>query len=131
MKSNVQPAHKETGKDSQAESHTSDVPPEFNITRRQIDILVGASLAAHTPGHITGQDIKRIVNDQDKRVLDKSTVYTNLDTLVDAGYIKKSRHDRRDNSYDITPTGREVVQARKEWLAQGAPTNDYAVTDDD
>jgi DNA-binding PadR family transcriptional regulator len=45
-------------------------------------------------------------------------LYPNLDTLVDAGFVRKGRHDRRTNFYQLTESGRQALQEREQWEAK-------------
>ena len=45
-------------------------------------------------------------------------LYPNLDTLIDKGYVTKSKLDDRTNRYELTDTGRAVLAERREWEAE-------------
>jgi DNA-binding PadR family transcriptional regulator len=45
-------------------------------------------------------------------------LYPNLDTLVEAGLLDKGEIDKRTNSYTVTDSGREVIEARTAWENQ-------------
>lgn len=42
-------------------------------------------------------------------------LYPNLDTLVDKGFIKKGKQDKRTNYYELAGQGRREIRARREW----------------
>jgi DNA-binding PadR family transcriptional regulator len=45
-------------------------------------------------------------------------LYPNLDTLVEAGLLDKGEIDKRTNSYTVTDSGLEVIEARTAWENQ-------------
>ena len=45
-------------------------------------------------------------------------LYPNLDTLIDKGYVTKSKLDDRTNRYELTDAGRSVLAERREWEAE-------------
>jgi transcriptional regulator, PadR family len=44
-------------------------------------------------------------------------LYPNLSTLIDEGYLMKSRIDDRTNRYELTDAGQELLAERREWEA--------------
>lgn len=44
-------------------------------------------------------------------------LYPNLDELADRGYLVKTRHDERKNTYSLTDRGRALIVERHEWEA--------------
>ena len=45
-------------------------------------------------------------------------LYPNLDTLIDKGYVTKSKFDDRTNRYELTDAGRSALAERREWEAE-------------
>ena len=45
-------------------------------------------------------------------------LYPNLDTLIDKGYVTKSKLDDRTNRYELTDAGRDVLAERREWESE-------------
>ena len=45
-------------------------------------------------------------------------LYPNLDTLIDKGYVTKSKLDDRTNRYELTDAARSVLAERREWEAE-------------
>ena len=63
-----------------------------------------------------GMGIKRSLEEYYGEGLNHGRLYPNLDDLVEYGLVEKSELDKRTNQYAITDAGRELVQARIEWL---------------
>lgn len=47
-------------------------------------------------------------------------LYPNLDTLVELGFLEKFELDKRTNLYELTDSGRAVLEARAHRLADAA-----------
>lgn len=45
-------------------------------------------------------------------------LYPNLETLIDKGYVTKSKFDDRTNRYELTDAGRSALAERREWEAE-------------
>ncbi|MEF8779267.1 MAG: PadR family transcriptional regulator [Haloferacaceae archaeon] len=82
----------------------------FGLTSFQRDLLYVIT----GKSQLSGQDIKDELSD-DFGEITHGRLYPNLDTLVEKGYVKKGKIDRRSNYYEITPYGRKQLQARREW----------------
>lgn len=81
------------------------------LTGFQRDLLVVLS-GMETP---SGSEImSEVENEQDRSVL-HGRLYSNLDELVEAGYVEKGELDGRTNYYAITDEGYENLQTRHEW----------------
>lgn len=62
-----------------------------------------------------GQEIKSELERSQGRTIQHGRLYTNLDALVEEGYIKKGEQDGRSNRYVLTNRGEEILQDRFEW----------------
>ncbi|MFC4990501.1 PadR family transcriptional regulator [Saliphagus infecundisoli] len=58
--------------------------------------------------------MSKVEQSQDRPVL-HGRLYSNLDDLVEAGYIEKGELDGRTNYYALTDEGYEKLRARHEW----------------
>lgn len=71
-------------------------------------------------GTSNGQQLKREL----QRTLDQSVlsgrIYSNLETLVEGGYVLKSERDGRTNEYRLSSRGKEVIRGRFEWQRRQA-----------
>ena len=65
-----------------------------------------------------GLGIKRALEDYGGTEVNHGRLYPNLDTLVDKGYVSKSKLDDRTNTYELTPEGEELLAERHEWEAE-------------
>jgi DNA-binding PadR family transcriptional regulator len=63
----------------------------------------------------SGQELKNRLEEPYDDEINHGRLYPNLDTLVDKGYVKKGSLDRRTNCYELTESGRELIQARRQW----------------
>lgn len=54
-------------------------------------------------------------------------LYPNLDTLVEKGLIEKGEIDKRTNSYTVTATGHEELDARNDWELQYLEDSEISV----
>jgi PadR family transcriptional regulator PadR len=80
--------------------------------QRDIVYIVLANKAPH------GLQIKQ---DLDEYYCDRVTrgrVYSNLDTLVEAGYLEKRTKTDRTNAYRLTEVGFDAVISRRRWEEQ-------------
>jgi DNA-binding PadR family transcriptional regulator len=80
----------------------------FDLTAFQRDLL--STVATDANGE-TGIAIREAYEAQFKTDVNHGRLYPNLDTLVDAGYLKKTHPDRRSNAYHITPAGERARAA--------------------
>ena len=82
-----------------------------DLTGFQRDLLVVLS-GMETP---SGSELmQEIESAQDRSVL-HGQLYSNLDDLVEEGYVEKGELDGRANYYAITNEGYEKLQDRHEW----------------
>lgn len=65
-----------------------------------------------------GLAIKREIERHYAGPVNHGQLYPNLDTLVERGLVEKGTIDRRTNSYELTESGREALEARREWEAE-------------
>ena len=49
-------------------------------------------------------------------------LYSNLNTLVENGYVVKRSLNGRKKSYELTAEGRQLLAERQEWEAERLPT---------
>jgi DNA-binding PadR family transcriptional regulator len=82
-----------------------------DLTGFQRDLLfvVGGLEAA------SGKDIKRELEETQDRTFLAGRVYSNLDSLVEGGYVEKGEIDGRTNEYRITERGRTELRERYDW----------------
>ena len=85
-----------------------------NLTGFQRDLLfvVGGLSAA------SGKEIKKALEETQDRKLLAGRVYSNLDTLVEEGFVEKGEIDGRTNEYEITERGQQEIQSRYEWQSR-------------
>jgi DNA-binding MarR family transcriptional regulator len=60
--------------------------------------------------------------------LDDGTVFANLKTLIEFGYVKKEkiRLEKEDmTQYEITTDGREALYAVRDWLVKWSESDKY------
>ena len=63
----------------------------------------------------SGKDIKQTIEEtQDRKEL-AGRIYSNLDTLVEEGFVEKGEIDGRTNEYRITEHGKEMIHERYDW----------------
>ena len=63
----------------------------------------------------SGQDVKEEVEMYYDSEINHGRLYPNLDTLVNKELVEKGQLDRRTNYYDITDSGEDKIEERKEW----------------
>jgi DNA-binding PadR family transcriptional regulator len=85
----------------------------FDLTGFQRDLLYVIA-GADRP---SGPQIKVSISD-DVGEVNHGRLYPNLDTLVEKGLVIKGQHDRRTNFYQMSETGREAIQQRRQWEDQ-------------
>jgi DNA-binding PadR family transcriptional regulator len=62
-----------------------------------------------------GLAIKQELESYYESDINHGRLYPNLDTLVDAGLVEKGEIDQRTNSYTLTDSGRDAIEARVDW----------------
>lgn len=82
----------------------------FGLTSFQRDLLYVIT----GKSQLSGQEIKDELSNEFGEIT-HGRLYPNLDTLVEKGYVKKGKIDRRSNYYETTPFGKEQLRARREW----------------
>ncbi|MFD1512789.1 PadR family transcriptional regulator [Halomarina rubra] len=99
-----------------AESPTDRSPsPIARLTGFQRDLLfVVASLEGTVP---TGVTIQEELSDQRGDRVNHGRLYGNLRDLVDADLVEKRPVDGRTNTYRITESARDALQAHCNWEA--------------
>jgi len=89
------------------------------LTAFQRDVLW--VLAHH--GALKGLAIKSKLRTYYEREVNHGQLYPNLDSLVEAGYVKKGKRDERTNEYSLTADGRQALQRRRTWTKAGEVTD--------
>lgn len=69
---------------------------------------------------LSGQDVKRRLQEDLDGDVKHGRLYQNLSDLVDAGYLEKNPLDGRTNVYEATVKGRAVLEQRVNYLAESA-----------
>lgn len=70
-----------------------------------------------------GKEVKNELEETQDRHLLAGRVYSNLDDLVEDGFVDKGKIDGRTNRYSITPKGEQRIRERYQWqLDQVEPT---------
>lgn len=65
-----------------------------------------------------GLEIKTEMEDYYESEINHGRLYPNLDTLVDSGFVEKTKQDERTNAYQLTEAGRDLLSERREWEDQ-------------
>ena len=65
-----------------------------------------------------GLGIKQELESYYEGAVNHGRLYPNLDELVEQGYVEKGQLDRRTNSYNLTDSGRRVLEDRRDWEAE-------------
>lgn len=86
----------------------------FDLTKFQRDLLTVIA-GLEEPN---GLEIKSEMEDYYINEINHGRLYPNLDTLVDRGFVEKSKKDERTNSYGITESGRDKLEKRRDWENQ-------------
>jgi DNA-binding PadR family transcriptional regulator len=93
-----------------------------DLTGFQRDLLKAiARLDSDTDHPPSGQAIKDDHERATNTTITHGRLYPNLDTLVEAGFIEKGRHDRRTNTYEPTPLALRTLE-RQTWTLADAAT---------
>ena len=69
-----------------------------------------------------GLGIKRSLESYRDIEVHHGRLYSNLNTLVEEGYVTKGSIDDRTNSYELTAEAKEQVAERQQWQAERLPT---------
>ncbi len=83
----------------------------FDLTGFQRDLLYTIS-SVEEP---YGLAIKSALQKHRTEDVNHGRLYPNLDTLVEKGYLEKSKKDRRTNLYTLTETAYEAIEERQKW----------------
>jgi len=62
-----------------------------------------------------GQEIRAEMEQTLSDDVQHGRVYSNLNDLVDLGYVRKERENGRTNRYMLTEDGEDVIESRHEW----------------
>lgn len=63
----------------------------------------------------SGQEVKDDLETYYDDPINRGRLYTNLDTLVEKGYVRKGQRTRRSNYYEISEMGIQALTERQEW----------------
>lgn len=66
----------------------------------------------------SGQDVKDEVETYYNSEINHGRLYPNLDTLVNKDLVEKGQLDRRTNYYEISDSGQQAIEQRREWEQQ-------------
>ncbi|WP_336362036.1 PadR family transcriptional regulator [Halalkalicoccus salilacus] len=66
----------------------------------------------------TGVAIKDELEESYDKEIQNGRLYSNLDTLVEKGFVNKGRQDGRTHTYRLTDRGQRELEARREWEAK-------------
>lgn len=66
----------------------------------------------------SGQDVKEEIEQYYTADINHGRLYPNLDTVVNKEFVEKGELDRRTNYYDITESGEEAIEERRDWEQQ-------------
>ena len=89
----------------------------FDLTGFQRDLLY--CIAGEEEPY--GLGIKDALESYREIEITDGRLYSNLNTLVDKGYVTKGRIDDRTNSYELTAEGETLLVERQEWEADRLP----------
>jgi DNA-binding PadR family transcriptional regulator len=89
----------------------------FDLTGFQRDLLY--CIAGEEEPY--GLGIKRALESYRSIEVNTGRLYTNLNTLVEKGYVAKGSIDSRTNSYELTAEGQKLLVERQEWEADRLP----------
>ena len=95
------------------EESSMNVPAD--LSKFQLRILAVLSDADDAP---KGVAVRRRLRGYYGSEVNHGRIYPNLDDLVDAGLVSKSRKDERTNAYGITDAGRDALAADVAWLVE-------------
>lgn len=83
----------------------------FDLSSRQRDILYQVA-ALNKP---SGNDVHTMLVETTSWMMDQSTLYENLNTLEEAGYVVSAAVNGRDKEYWLTDEGRAALEEYHEW----------------
>lgn len=86
----------------------------FELTKFKRDVLT-VMAGLENPN---GLEIKAELDDYYNTAINHGRLYPNLDSLVEEGFIEKSKQDERTNAYELTEHGNTVLEDRRDWEAQ-------------
>jgi len=89
----------------------------FDLTGFQRDLLY--CIAGEEEPY--GLGIKQALESYRNIEVNTGRLYSNLNTLVDKGYVAKGSIDNRTNSYELTAEGQKMLFERQEWEADRLP----------
>jgi len=89
----------------------------FDLTGFQRDLLY--CIAGNEEPY--GLGIKHEIESYRNIEISTGRLYSNLNTLVDKGYVSKGSIDDRTNSYELTAEGEALLVERQEWEADRLP----------
>ena len=89
----------------------------FGLTGFQRDLLY--CIAGEEEPY--GLGIKQALESYRNIEVNTGRLYSNLNTLVDKGYVAKGSIDNRTNSYELTAEGQKLLVERQEWEADRLP----------
>ena len=89
----------------------------YDLTGFQRDLLY--SIATDEEPH--GLGVKQTLESYREIEINHGRLYSNLNTLVDKGYVVKGNIDGRTNSYELTAEGEALLVERQEWEAERLP----------
>jgi len=69
-----------------------------------------------------GLGIKRALESYRDIEVNHGRLYSNLNTLVEEGYVAKGSIDERTNSYELTTEAKQRLAERQQWQAKRLPT---------
>ena len=94
-----------------------------DLTAFQRDVLyVIAGLDDESPPY--GLAIKDELDQHYSNEINHGRLYTNLDELVNMGFLEKGSIDDRTNWYRLTERGHREIEARREWENQYLPAEE-------
>ena len=88
-----------------------------DLSRFQLNAL----LIINEIGSPYGLRIKNELEEYYGEEVNHGRLYPNLDDLIDAGYVDKSKRDKRTNEYAINDAGKEALREIFQWQANKAP----------
>ena len=81
------------------------------LTAFQRDVLV----VLNDVDGLNGREIKEKLEREGDREVHHARLYTNLNELLDDGYVDKSSLDGRTNEYSVTEKGTDALRTRLQW----------------
>lgn len=84
------------------------------LTGFQRDILY-AILGMESPH---GLDVQERLNDYYSGQVTRTRVYSNLDILIERGFVEKEKQTERSNRYSLTDRGIDTILSHRLWEEQ-------------